>query len=221
MTNLKAKEKSQKEALECTFVSYSPILSFVIIFVATIATVSPSVAGGDSGELLAEGCTLGTPHPPGYPTYMLLTYAVASVVKYFGRSNVAYYMNLTSCLFGALTSAFMTKSIILLADDAIEGFLSGEDKTLMQVTFKRHTGSGGIRTIRLMSACSAVTASLMCSFCPLLWLYSTTSEVFAMNNVFVSSIVCLCLMFGRERKKEYIYVGAFLCGLSLTNQVSF
>lgn len=31
-------------------------------------TVFPSVTGGDAGELLAEACQLGTPHPPGEAT---------------------------------------------------------------------------------------------------------------------------------------------------------
>jgi hypothetical protein len=32
-------------------------------------TLYPSVAGGDSGELVAESCHLGVSHPPGYPLF--------------------------------------------------------------------------------------------------------------------------------------------------------
>lgn len=35
------------------------------VLVVYIYTVMPSVPGGDAGELLASGCQLGTPHPPG------------------------------------------------------------------------------------------------------------------------------------------------------------
>lgn len=31
-------------------------------------------SGGDSGELVAEGCILGTAHPPGYPLLTMLVY---------------------------------------------------------------------------------------------------------------------------------------------------
>ena len=39
-------------------------------------TAYPSMPGGDSGELVAEACQLGTPHPPGYPLNTLLLGAV-------------------------------------------------------------------------------------------------------------------------------------------------
>ncbi len=40
------------------------ITTTVSLFVY-LQTLSPSIAGGDSGELVAEGCKLGTSHPPG------------------------------------------------------------------------------------------------------------------------------------------------------------
>ena len=33
------------------------------------ATQFPTVPGGDSGELIVAACTLGIPHPPGYPLH--------------------------------------------------------------------------------------------------------------------------------------------------------
>lgn len=36
--------------------------------------VQQYVTGGDSGELVAEGCILGTAHPPGYPLLTMLVY---------------------------------------------------------------------------------------------------------------------------------------------------
>lgn len=37
--------------------------TFLISLIIYQKTVSPSIAGGDSGELVAEGCQLGTAHP--------------------------------------------------------------------------------------------------------------------------------------------------------------
>jgi len=33
------------------------------------ATQFPTVPGGDSGELIVASCSLGIPHPPGYPLH--------------------------------------------------------------------------------------------------------------------------------------------------------
>ena len=42
-------------------------ITTVISLAIYLQTVSSSIAGGDAGELVAEGCKLGTSHPPGYP----------------------------------------------------------------------------------------------------------------------------------------------------------
>lgn len=41
------------------------VLLFVGILSVYSLTISPSVTGGDAGELLAEACHFGIPHPPG------------------------------------------------------------------------------------------------------------------------------------------------------------
>jgi hypothetical protein len=50
----------------------APFLAFLFLVVLYIATLTPSVAGGDSGELAAAGLTGGVPHPSGYPLFALL-----------------------------------------------------------------------------------------------------------------------------------------------------
>lgn len=37
-------------------------------------TLYPTIAGGDSGELVAESCHLGISHPPGYPLYNIVVH---------------------------------------------------------------------------------------------------------------------------------------------------
>lgn len=66
------------------------IISSVAILAVYIYTLSPSIAGGDSGELVAEGCILGTAHPPGYPLYTI----IIKLLSFFAwRDNVAYVVN--------------------------------------------------------------------------------------------------------------------------------
>ena len=142
----------------------------------------------------------GTPHPPGYPLYMFLTYAVSSLAKSYGLSSVAYCMNLSSAFFGASSSALITGSIILLMSTIKDQSIKEKENTSYVV------GS------------AAIAIGLLNTFSPLHWMYSVTSEVFAMNNFFVSFILFLCIQFEIDRRDVYILFGALVCGLSLTNQ---
>ena len=54
---------------------YTPYaLTFIIAITVYTKTLMPSIPGGDSGELVAESCELGTAHPPGYPLYTLVVH---------------------------------------------------------------------------------------------------------------------------------------------------
>lgn len=67
-----------------------PVLIYSVYFI----TLSSSIAGGDSGELVAEGCILGVAHPPGYPLYTILVYLLSRLP--FG--TVAFRVNAFSAL---------------------------------------------------------------------------------------------------------------------------
>ncbi|MGD0838739.1 MAG: DUF2723 domain-containing protein [Polyangia bacterium] len=49
-----------------------PLAVFLALCGLYLATLAPSVVGGDSGELIASAVTGGVPHPPGYPLFALL-----------------------------------------------------------------------------------------------------------------------------------------------------
>jgi len=80
-----------------------------IVFSVYTRTASHSIAGGDSGELVAEGCQLGTSHPPGYPLYTVIVYLVTTFGKqYYPTLSPAYLVNITSCLFGSISSGLIS-----------------------------------------------------------------------------------------------------------------
>jgi hypothetical protein len=50
--------------------------------------------GGDSGELVAEGCILGTAHPPGYPLLTMIVYVLKEYLPIsLDEYPVAYRIN--------------------------------------------------------------------------------------------------------------------------------
>ena len=71
---------SDKEITDATH--YYPLDMIAISFLSLgvyMSSLYPSIAGGDSGELVAESCHLGVSHPPGYPLFNMLVYIVTQL----------------------------------------------------------------------------------------------------------------------------------------------
>ena len=68
----------------------------LIAFVAAVLTMLPGVAYWDTGELQAVAPLLGTAHPTGFPTYVLIGWLASVVLQPFGEP--AFRMNLLSGL---------------------------------------------------------------------------------------------------------------------------
>lgn len=81
---------------------YLGLLIFATLFAVYIRTAAPTVAFGDSGELITAAATLGVPHPTGFPLY-LLAGKLFSLIIPFG--DVAFRLNLLSAMCGALAAA--------------------------------------------------------------------------------------------------------------------
>jgi tetratricopeptide (TPR) repeat protein len=58
----------------------------------------PTVSVGDSGEFITAGHTLGIPHAPGYPSYILLAKAADTLLPW---AHTGYRINLLSAVCGA------------------------------------------------------------------------------------------------------------------------
>ena len=150
---------------------------FFVVYVVYYFTLYPSVPGGDSGELLSEACSWGTAHPPGYPLFTMLSRVVAHIpiwkliISSSGGSypfvqvmidfhpQVAWKVNHLCGVLGAFTAAFLWSAT----------------NQILSATSMSH-----------MKAIASLGAFLY-SFTPLVWEYSITAEVFALNN-------CLCSM---------------------------
>lgn len=56
-----------------------------------------------SGELVTAACELGVAHPPGYPTWTLLSAAAIRILPF----NAAYCVNVLNCIVSALSSSLL------------------------------------------------------------------------------------------------------------------
>lgn len=146
----------------------------------------------------------GTSHPPGYPLYTIIVYLVTSLGKQFAPSQTpAYIVNITSCAFGSISSGLISAVVCKLTKHTNSKAAKQDELNLENVT-----------------RCSAaLAAGLMSAFSPLMWQYNTSAEVFALHNMFVSLIVYVLVIYSSNvNSMSIIYLGAFICGLALTNQ---
>lgn len=69
----------------------------IVVLAIYVRTLAPTVAGGDSGELITVAYTLGVTHPPGYPLYTIL----AKLFTLLPIGSIAWRVNLFSAACGA------------------------------------------------------------------------------------------------------------------------
>jgi hypothetical protein len=94
-------------------------MAFLAAFAVYLVTLCPSVWVGDSGELTAAAWTLGTPHPTGYPLWLLLAKAFATIVPV---GSVAWRMNLFSAVCAAGAAQFTSASLRRLGTSRAAAF---------------------------------------------------------------------------------------------------
>ena len=202
------------------------IVTFSIALAVYLSTVAPSSVGGDTGELLAEGCKLGTAHPPGYPAIIILFHVAAKLGGAFGFKP-ALSANILCCILGATSAGLLRSSIYLLCVSSLgTGPSCGNSQTRtrkkrnqqkqQQQQYSNSITSRG--SDNPIVALSAIAAALMFAFSPIAWQYSVTAEVFALHSFFVSAIVHTTVRYAVHETDRLTYLGAALCGAALTNQ---
>lgn len=112
------------------FALASDLIVGATVFAVYLPTLAPGISGGDSGELVAESCHLGTAHPPGYPLFTIVNHIATQILPWLldsifmlrpgagvdGRASPAWCANATAGLLGTLAAMFATNTAALLCD---------------------------------------------------------------------------------------------------------
>ena len=88
----------------------------LVVLILYVLTLSPTTAMWDTSEYIAAAKTLGIPHPPGNPVFVLVAHAFAALpfpVSYAERVN----------LLSATTSAMSAALWFLVAHRSLKGLL--------------------------------------------------------------------------------------------------
>jgi len=99
------------------------IIVFAVTFSTYLYLASPSISFWDCGEYVATGASLGIPHPPGNPLYIMIA-RTATVLQPFIK-DPAFRINVLTPLFGAITAMLIYLSIVRV----FTGFLGTLDTT--------------------------------------------------------------------------------------------
>ncbi len=86
------------------------LLVFGITLAVYVMTVAPTVPFWDCGEYIGAAHSLGIPHPPGNPLYVLLGRATSILLGFF--NDVGYRINLISSISGAFTAMMLYLLIV-------------------------------------------------------------------------------------------------------------
>ncbi|MBN2703196.1 MAG: DUF2723 domain-containing protein [Pontiellaceae bacterium] len=182
--------------------------TFVIALIAYALTLQPTVGLEDSGELIVASDYLGVPHPPGYPSWTLLTWffqRIFNFVTYHGQPNPAWAVN----FFSAFAGAAACGTIALLISRSGRDLFFGLTKNRETLTEKN---------INLFTAVAGVVGGLLLAFGQGMWSQSVITEVYTLN-VFFEAILLLFLYrwMVHPDQTKWLIVCSFAVTLAFTN----
>jgi hypothetical protein len=164
------------------------------------ATLAPTVTFWDAGELIAAAKTLGIPHPPGTPLFVLMAHVWASAIpvfEYAVRTN----------LFSATLSAVGAGCFFLVAQESLSPLAAGL--------------SGRARS--LLPLLGGAAAALAGAFTFTNWQNSNETEVYAAATCSIALMAWLALVWrrrrGTPRASRTMLLIVYLGGVSVGNHL--
>lgn len=103
------------------------------VLLVLVPTLLPGVDFWDTGELQTVGPLLGTAHPTGFPTYVILAWLANAILAPFGEP--AFRMNLLSAIYIALAAAVAVDLVRALTRSLALGVVAGIGIALTDVVW--------------------------------------------------------------------------------------
>ena len=170
------------------------------VFLVYLLTLAPTVTFWDAGEFIAAAKTLGIPHPPGTPLFVLIAHVWGLLVPI---GEYAYRTNLLSALFSALASGLL----FLVVHQSIRGGVQGLPE-------------GSARTLRLGGA---ATAALIGAFTFTNWQNSNETEVYTVATFTTAGMAWAAFRWrawrATERGQRLLLLIVYLAGISIGNHL--
>ncbi|CUT04168.1 DUF2723 domain-containing protein [Candidatus Chrysopegis kryptomonas] len=172
------------------------LVLFLISFSVYALTVQPSVPFWDCGEFIAVSYSLGVPHPPGAPFFIILG-RIASLLPI--AENIAKRVNLISGLASALTVMFLYLTTVRLILR-----WKPNPQTLLE---------------KLSVYGAPVVGALALAFSDTFWFNAVEAEVYATSLFLMSFTIWLGMVWFEKADKiesdKLILLIAYVIGLSI------
>ncbi|MCX7017822.1 MAG: DUF2723 domain-containing protein [Candidatus Sumerlaeota bacterium] len=169
-----------------------PVIAGAIVFFIYLRTLAPAMTFGDGPELAAAASVLGTPHPTGYPLFMLLLKVVsfASFGETITRTSLASAAAM-ACATGI--SAAILRDLMRAALPAAAGWSH--------------------KTILIASACGAIAGGLLFFH----WDNAVVTEVYALEFLLMIAFARATQQCAESPRPACLVASALCLGLGLAH----
>jgi hypothetical protein len=175
-------------------------LATLLVLTGYIVTLAPTVTFWDAGEFIAAAKTLGIPHPPGTPLFVLIGHVWAALLPF---GEYAQRTNLLSATLSAGGAGFL----FLVVHDTLARWSADLDGAVERV-------------LRIGGSFAAALAS---AFTFTAWQNSNETEVYAAATFTIAAIAWFCLEWrqarGTPRATHTLLLILYLAGLSIGNHL--
>jgi len=169
---------------------------FLFSFIVYFTTMAPTVSFWDCGEFIATSYSLGVPHPPGTPLFLILGRLFSMLPI---SSDIAFRVNILSPMVSALANMLLYLIIVKVVVHWRKSVSNINDAII---------AFGG-------ALIGALTFAVTDSH----WFNAVEAEVYAMSTFFTAIVVWLILHWSERAKdkgnERYILIIAYMVGLAI------
>ncbi len=171
-----------------------------LVLAVFVATLAPTVTFWDAGEFIAAARTLGIPHPPGTPLFVLIAHVWALLVPV---GEYAYRTNLLSACCSSAAAALL----FLVVHHSMRGVVAGLPDD----------------SARLLRTGGATAAAMLGAFSFTNWQNSNETEVYTVATLTTAAMAWAAILWrsrrGTERAPRFLLLVIYLAGMSIGNHL--
>lgn len=175
-------------------------LATLLVLTGYVITLAPTVTFWDAGEFIAAAKTLGIPHPPGTPLFVLIGHVWGTLLPF---GEFAQRTNLLSATLSALGAG----CFFLVAHETL-------------VRSSKDLAGGAARLVQVGGGLAAV---VIAGFTFTQWQNSNETEVYAAATFTIAAICWLCFVWraarGTDRAPHVLLLILYLAGISIGNHL--